>query len=178
MTACVALLRGINVGGHNKLPMAEFRQLLEGLGCRNVATYIQSGNAVFDCDEVDGLADRIGSEIEQQFGFKPPVLVHKAEDFERVAAENAYAGDDIEPKFIHIALLFSPATEADFDRIDLLQGENERYELTDLAFYLSAPDGIARSKLAADLEKCLGVPVTARNWRSVSKLCEMLKTQQ
>lgn len=176
MPACVALLRGINVGGHNKLPMAEFRQLLEGLGCSDVATYIQSGNAVFNCDDAAGLDQSIGEAIERDFGFRPPVLVHEANDFARVAAENPYAADDIEPKFIHIALLFSPANDADFDRINSLQGANERYEMTDLAFYLSAPDGIARSKLAADLEKCLGVPITARNWRSISKLCEMLET--
>lgn len=178
MPACVALLRGINVGGHNKLPMAGFRQLLERLGCEDVSTYIQSGNAVFCSEDVDGLDDRIGEAVEQEFGFRPPVLVLDAESFRRVADENPYAADDIEPKFIHIGLLFSPAPNVDFDKISSLQGRNERYEMTDLAFYLSAPDGIARSKLAADLEKCLGVPITARNWRSVSKLREMLETLQ
>ena len=174
MPTCVALLRGINVGGHNKLPMAAFRQLLNDLGCRDVATYIQSGNAVFHSDDVVGLDARIGDAVEQQFGFRPPVVIYEADDFRRVADGNPYASDDIEAKFIHIALLFSPATDADFGRINSLLGPDERFELTDLALYLSAPDGIARSKLAADLEKCLGVSVTARNWRSVSKLRDML----
>lgn len=174
MPACVALLRGINVGGHNKLPMAEFRALLEELGCRNVATYIQSGNALFEHDAIDGLSGCISDAIEKKFGFRPPILLIGANDFTRVVDENPFADDDIEAKFIHIAFLLSPAEKADFARIESLLGANERYELTDLAFYLSAPDGIARSKLAADIEKCLGVSATARNWRSVGKLSEML----
>ncbi|MEL7186421.1 MAG: DUF1697 domain-containing protein [Pseudomonadota bacterium] len=174
MPACVALLRGINVGGHNKLPMADFRQLLEKLGCRDVKTYIQSGNAVFNVDDVDGLAERIADAIDRQFGFRPPVLIVGADELTRVASENPYADEDVEPKFIHIAFLLEPAVDANFERIHSLQGRNEQYELTDLAFYLLAPDGIARSKLAADVEKCLGVAATARNWRSVGKLQEML----
>lgn len=174
MPACVALLRGINVGGHNKLPMADFRELLTELGCRDVKTYIQSGNAVFNVDDDDGLAERIAAAIDKQFGFRPPVLIIGAGKLTRVASENPFADVDVEPNFIHIAFLLRPAKAANIDRIQALQGASEQYELTDLAFYLLAPDGIARSKLAADIEKCLGVPATARNWRSVGKLQQML----
>lgn len=175
MPPFVILLRGINVGGKNILPMLKFRELLVSLGCDQVATYIQSGNAIcIYSGEATELSDRVAAAIEAQFGFRPSVLVLPSSSFLKVAAANPYLANDIDPKFLHIWFLQAPARQADRARLDDSVAADEKYTLTDAAFYLHAPNGIGRSKLAKDVERCLGVQATARNSRTVSKICEML----
>ncbi len=169
----VILLRGINVGGHNKLPMAEFRDLLAELGCENVASYIQSGNAVADFGGTS-LDELVADAIENRFGFRPAVMVLAAQEFRGIAAANPYADADVDPRFIHVNFLTTPARAPNLERMQELAADGEQYELTDNACYFLAPNGIGRSKLAAEVEKCLGVPATGRNWRTVGKLLEML----
>lgn len=175
MARYVVLLRGINVGGHNKLPMQDFRKLLETLGCANVTSYIQSGNAVFDFEgRAKGLDVKIADSIESGFGFRPTVLVLSAESFRETAAANPFKDEAVEANLVHVSFLVSPATAPDHDRLESLAVSTERYALTENAFYLLAPEGIARSKLAAAADRCLGVEITARNWRTVCKLIDML----
>ena len=176
MTAFVALLRGINVGGNNILPMKDFRELLAGLGCENVATYIQSGNAVFEYDGCStDLSRLISDAVESGFGFRPSVMVLTASEFAEVGAANPFVEAVSEPKSLHIWFLREVATQADTLRMNEVAADSERFQLTDAAFYLHAPDGIGRSKLAAAVEKLLGVAATARNWRSVSKINDLLE---
>ena len=175
MSRYVVLLRGINVGGHNKLPMQAFRDLLEALGCANVSSYIQSGNAVVDFEgSATGLDKKIADSIEAGFGFRPTVLVLRGEVFREIADANPFKDEAVEAKLLHIWFLVSPARAPDHDCLQALAANSERYTLTASAFYLFAPDGIARSKLAAGVDRCVGVEMTSRNWRSVSKLLEML----
>lgn len=175
MTSFVILLRGINVGGKNILPMQDFRELLDNLGCAQVATYIQSGNAVCKYSgETTGLSSKIGAAIENQFGFRPSVLVVSSSDFLKIAAANPYTAQGVEQKFLHVWFLQAPPRQANKARLDDIVANDEKFTLTDTAFYLCAPNGIGRSKLAKDVEKCLGVPSTARNARTVSKIGEML----
>ncbi len=176
MSAFVALLRGINVGGHNKLPMADLRELLEGLGCSQVATYIQSGNAVFrhSADEVV-LGRDIPAAVRTSFGLSPTTLVLSGETYRQIAADNPYGSQPVDPKFIHVSFLAEPAVDADLDRLEQLRSSSEQFTLTDRALYFMAPNGIRDSKLAAGAERCLGVPSTSRNWRTVCKLVEMLE---
>lgn len=175
MSRYVVLLRGINVGGHNKLPMQAFRDLLETLGCTNVTSYIQSGNAVFDFDRsANGLDEKIAESIEAGFGFRPMVLVLSGEVFRELADSNPYKDEKVDAKFLHIGFLISPASAPDHERLQSLAANKERYTLTESAFYLFAPNGIGRSKLAASVDRCLGVETTGRNWRTVNKLLEML----
>jgi uncharacterized protein (DUF1697 family) len=121
MKTCIALFRGINVGGSNILPMKELVSLFQNLGFRNVRTYIQSGNVIFQSDEnnIPQLKARICEEINRK--------------------------------------------------------DNERFGLVRDLFFLHAPDGIGRSKLAANAEKLLGVSMTDRNWRTVSQVAEMAR---
>ncbi len=177
MTVFVALLRGVNVGGNNRLPMQEFRDLLTTLGCQDVATYIQSGNAVFrhDGDAAD-LSISIAAAIERQFGFEPSVLVLAANEYSAVVAANPFAAEVIEEKTLHVWFLSAVPSLPDTARIDAIVGEREQYRLSGTAFYLLAPDGIGRSRLAAEVEKCLGVSGTARNWRSVGKITQLAAT--
>jgi uncharacterized protein (DUF1697 family) len=175
MTAYVALLRGINVGGNNKLPMIDFRELLEEVGCKDVATYIQSGNAVFKHKKTAAdLSEKISAAVHANFGFRPSVMVLTASNFADIAAANPFLVDVSEPKHLHVWFLGTEAVDADTDRLDDTATDSEKYLLTDSAFYLHAPDGIGRSKLGAGVERCLGVAATARNWRTVSKIGEML----
>jgi uncharacterized protein (DUF1697 family) len=175
MTAFVVLLRGINVGGNNILPMQAFRELLATLGCENVATCIQSGNAVFTyAGEAAALPVSIASAVESAYGFRPPVVLLTATEFNAVTAANVFAAEDVEPKFLHVWFLQQTARNANTARMDELASGGEKFLLTDAAFYLYAPHGIGRSRLAGATEKCLGVQATARNWRTVSKIGEML----
>jgi len=171
----VALLRGINVGGKNILLMQDLREILGELGCENIATYIQSGNVVFKSRRKSaGLARSISKAIEKRFGFAPAVLVISAATFAAIAAANPYAAKAAEPKHVHTLFLAGPTDDADLKCMHERKSSTEEFTLTDTAVYLHAPDGIARSKLANEMERHLGVSATGRNQRTVEKLQAML----
>jgi len=175
MTAYVALLRGINVGGKNILPMSELRELLASLGCEDLATYIQSGNAVFRHHKSAAeLSVLISEAVTSRFGFEVPVLVLSAGEFGAIAAQNPFPAGATESKFLHVWFLREPAVNANTQRMDEIVSASEMYLLTDSAFYLYAPDGVGRSRLASNVERCLAVPATARNRRTLDKIATML----
>jgi len=175
MSKFVALLRGINVGGNNILPMREFRELLATLGCEDLATYIQSGNAVFRHHKTAAqLSELISEAVKSRFGYQVPVMVLTADEFTAIAVANPFAVDESESKHLHVWFLREQAANANTQRMDEIACESETFLLTDTAFYLYAPDGIGRSKLASNVESCLNVPATARNRRTVGKIEAML----
>lgn len=176
MKKFVALLRGINVGGHNKLPMKQLRAELTVLGMQNVQTYIQSGNVIFEADSADpaALAAKISAAIEQHHGFAPRVLVLDEARWQTAVSQNPFPEATDDPKTLHLYFLEREAAQPDLEKLDALKKETERYALIETVFYLHAPEGVGRSKLAERAERQLGVPATARNWRTVSKLTEML----
>ncbi len=171
----VALLRGINVGGNNILPMKELRSILEGIGLTKVSTYLQSGNAVFQSksDRTREIAAEIKSAINAAKGFDPQILIVSIEELRKAIASNPFAEGEGEPKTLHVYFLDSAPDEPDLNMLNTIKTESEQFSLVGLLFYLYAPDGIGRSKLAARVEKALGVIVTARNWRSVNKIFSM-----
>lgn len=173
VTRYVILLRGINVGGRNSLPMKELRDILESLGCEYVKTYIQSGNVVLSATAAPD-ARAITTAIEKQFGFTPRVLVIPGDHFKSVSRANPYKDKKVEGKQLHISYLAGLASP-DIDGLEARKSPSEEFMLTTDALYLFAPDGIARSKLANDAEKLLGVEATSRNWNTVCKLLEMLE---
>ena len=177
MKTYIALLRGINVGGHNLLPMKELVTLLENLGSSCVKTYIQSGNAVFLNKTVDSvsLSKRISVAIKENHGFEPRVLLLNLNELENAIVLNPFPEAEVEPKTLHIFFLDSVPKNPDLDLLESIKQNNERFKLIDKLFYLHSPDGIRRSKLAARIEKSLGVSMTARNWRSACKLLDMAK---
>ncbi|NQV86081.1 MAG: DUF1697 domain-containing protein [Woeseiaceae bacterium] len=175
MKTFVALLRGINVGGKNILPMKEFRAMLTSLGCEDVATYIQSGNAVFrSASDAAELSEALSARIHSKFGFRPVVMLLPATNFAAIAAANPFDSDEVNKKFLHIWFLREPARKVNRSRLEEAAVVGEEFVLTKSAFYLCAPDGIGRSKLAADVKKYLGVQATARNCRTVGKIGELL----
>jgi uncharacterized protein (DUF1697 family) len=177
MKIYIGLFRGINVGGKNSLPMKELVAVLEDLGGRNVRTYIQSGNAVFVGKEEDTsrLSRKIGVEIKKRRGFEPYVLLLGLEDIERVIRGNPFPEAEADPTTLHVGFLASSPENPDLQTLESLKSDSERFDLLDRAFYLHAPEGVGRSKLAANAEKLLGVPLTDRNWRTVRKIWEMAK---
>lgn len=178
MKTYVLLLRGINVGGRNSLPMKELTEVLDGLGCQDLRTYIQSGNVVMAAPPGDArtLAEKITGEIHRCRGFEPHVLVVEGRAFQRAAAANPFPEAESEPKLLHLGFLDAAADDADLERLEGLRKESERFHLEGRTFYLHAPDGVGRSKLASGAEKALGVPTTFRNWRTVTKLLELMDT--
>lgn len=176
MNIWIALLRGINVGGNNILPMKDLRTLLEAQGFEDVKTYIQSGNIVFrsGSDNKTALANQIEVAIEQNFGFRPPVLLLSIDDLDAAVAANPIPEGD--PKTVQFCFLFEPAPGTDVDALKELSIPSEQFALTDVVFYLHAPDGIGRSKLAAKMAQHIPSEMTVRNLRTVLKLQEMAQS--
>ena len=170
----IALIRGINVGGRNSLPMKDLVGLFHSLGYRNVQTYIQSGNVVFQSHKSLGASDsgNIANAILDLRGFEPRVMLVNAETLKSAIEENPFPTDN--PKALHFFFLESQAEEPNLGRLMSLKAESERFELGKFGFYLYTPDGLGRSKLGSAVEKALGVAVTARNWNTVDKLASML----
>jgi uncharacterized protein (DUF1697 family) len=166
----IALLRGINVGGRNILPMNELGTILETIGYENIRTYIQSGNVVFCTrDEIGtNAAAEISEEILKKKGFEPNVLLLNAKQLADAIENNPFPTDD--GKALHFFFLESQPEKPNLEPLESLKVESEQFKLYENVFYLYAPEGIGRSKLAAAVEKSIGVAVTARNWNTVIKL--------
>ena len=155
--------------------MKELVVLLEDIGARNIKTYIQSGNAVFQSTEKNcpQLSRRLTAEIEKRHGFDPYVLILGLDALEKAMAGNPFPEAEADPGSLHLGFLASTPKNPDLEKLDSLRMENERFHLSENVFYLYAPEGVGRSRLAASTEKLLGVPMTDRNWRTVCKLREL-----
>lgn len=178
MKTHIALIRGINVGGHNRLPMTELTDILEALGASRVKTYIQSGNAVFkgvDDDPVR-LAETLAEAIHRRRGFKPWVLILDSATLARAIAANPYPEAESDPNSLHLGFLAARPENPDLAKMVGLGKASERFHLGDGVFYLHTPEGVGRSKLAAGAEKLLGAPMTLRNWKTVRKLEALAET--
>jgi uncharacterized protein (DUF1697 family) len=175
MTTWILLLRGINVGGKNRLPMSELRHHLQSLKLEHVKTYIQTGNAIFQASKKTAatLPAQLASIIEQHHGFSPRVFLLSKEQLEKAIASNPFPEAEAAPKTLHLFFLASTPVAPDVESLTEVTLPSERFHLADDVFYLHAPEGIGRSKLAARIGRCLGVGLTARNWRTVRKLWEM-----
>ena len=170
MNTWIALLRGINVGGHHIIRMKDLAGQLEADGFPGVRTYIQSGNVVLQSEERPGA--RIAALIERHYGFRPQVLVLSAEELRQAADGNPF--DKEGGKKVHLFFCETEPPQPDFALLEALKGPAEDYRLAGRVFYLYAPDGIGRSKLAEKIGKALpGVSITARNLNTVNKLLEM-----
>lgn len=178
MATWIALFRGINVGGNNILPMKDLTALLQNLGCGNVRTYIQSGNAVFrhQARSASRLAANIREKIRASHGFEPEVLLLTADKLEQAVDSNPFPEAESEPSRLHLSFLSAAPESPDLDLIESLRADTEKFALKDDIAYFHAPDGIGRSKLAARMERALGVTATGRNWRTVDKILEMARS--
>lgn len=171
------LFKGLNVGGKNILPMKDLVTILEKLGARRTKTYIQSGNAVFmhKAGSTSQLAHRIGEAIEKSRGFRPQVFLLRWDEMEKAIASNPFPEAESEPQALLLYFLASVPKSPELKMLESVKRDSEQFKLVDRFFYLFAPDGVGSSRLAARIEKSLGVAVTARNWRSACKLAAMAK---
>ncbi|MDF6045659.1 DUF1697 domain-containing protein [Streptomyces sp. JH14] len=179
-TSYAALLRGINVSGHKRVPMAELRTLLTELGHGDVRTYLQSGNAVFSSrsDDEDALTAQLERAIEDRFGFFVPCLIRNGPYLASVADACPFAAAELEGKQLHVTYFDRPVDAARFAAIEADAFLPEEFRLGDRALYLYAPDGLGRSRLAEALHRpavTKGLTATSRNWNTVVKLVEMTR---
>ncbi len=172
MVRTIALLRGINVGGHNKLPMADLRALLEGLGYGGVRTYIQSGNAVFDAPAGD-CAGAIAAAIADRFGFSVPVVTRTADELAALGSHR-FADQATDDKQLHVFFLAEHPDAAAVAALDPDRSPPDRYAVVGRDIHVFCPRGLARTKLTnAWFDRQLGTVSTGRNWRTVGKLLAM-----
>jgi uncharacterized protein (DUF1697 family) len=180
LTTYVALLRAVNVGGTGKLPMANFRALLQDLGYRNVATYIQSGNAVFDAPgSAATVAKAIAKALEKHLSGPAGVLVRTHALLDQLIADNPFAAEAAaDGTKVHAAFLSAvpPASAAEgLDRIATqYPSRRDRWHLRGDTLYLHMPDGAGHTKFTGkSLDRALGCIATGRNWNTVMKLHAM-----
>jgi uncharacterized protein (DUF1697 family) len=173
----VALLRGINVGGRNRLAMADLRALLLDLDCRDPRTYVQSGNAVFtsDRDDAAGLAAAIEARIAVALDLRPAVLLRTSEELSGIVAANPYAeAAAADPTRVHVAFLSAEPDDPATLTFDAEEFAPDAVSAGDRVRYLHLPGGMSRSRLAEALSRRRGdVQVTVRNWRTVTALLDM-----
>jgi uncharacterized protein (DUF1697 family) len=173
----VALLRGVNVGGKNKLPMKELAELFTAAGCRDVQTYIQSGNVVFRA--ATGAAAKIprliAAGIFDRFGFKSPVVLRSSDEMQAVVAENPFLANLASDDGLHVMFLADvPAADA-VTALDPGRSPGDTYLVRGREIYLHLPNGAGVSKLTnAYFDSKLATVSTGRNWRTVTKLLEMM----
>lgn len=174
MARHVALLRGINVGGKNKLPMAALVDLFEAAGCRNVATYIQSGNVVFDATAP--VARRVSEVITQALmethGLRVPVVTRTAAELSAVAANNPFAPHDVSN--VHVMFLQDTPDRKAVAGLDPGRSPGDIFIVQGREIYMHLPNGVGRSKLTNDyFDRQLRTVSTGRNWNTLLKLIEL-----
>ena len=173
----VGLLRAVNVGGR-KLPMAELRDLCAGLGWREVATYIQSGNLLFEASgRAEALERALEEAIEARFAMAVPAIVRSAGDWARYAPSNPFpkAAED-EPNRLMLMLSKKPPAAGAVEALRERARDGERIAAAGDAIWIHYPAGAGTSRLSPSLiDRLIGSPATARNYRTVVKLGEMLE---
>jgi uncharacterized protein (DUF1697 family) len=170
-----ALLRGVNLGSHNKVSMADLRALFEALGHEDVATYVQSGNVVFkargDAASVNRAIER---RIKRELGLDVAVVLRSKAQLARIAAGNPFAGKEREPTRLHVTFLAETPPRAAVRELNAGDFSPDALHVKGQEVYLHTPQGYGRTKLnGAFFEKQLGVVATTRNWRTVTKLAEL-----
>lgn len=162
----VALLRGVNVGGHAKVPMVELRAVLEQLGFGDVRTYIQSGNVVFTSASEPSAA-AIERALADAFGLDIAVMLRTAPDLAAIVAANPYP----ETAKVHVAFLATPVSaQVDLDRD---RHPPETFSLAGREVYFHLPNGMGRAKAPDYVSRQLKVPMTVRKWKTVTTLAGM-----
>jgi uncharacterized protein (DUF1697 family) len=182
MTIYIALLRGINVGGKNKVKMADLKRSFEAIGLGRVQTYIQSGNVLFESDEEEApLRRRIEAQIAADFGIQLVVVLRTAAELERLAGNCPFSAEDIaeadaasDAESLYVALLLEAPAPERVEQLSAYSTPDDRFQIACRDVYMLFRYSVRDSKLAAQLPK-LGVPATVRNWNTIGKLVALAK---
>ena len=173
MKTYVALLRAVNLGGRNRVPMAELRALLGSRGFEDVVTYVQSGNVVLrSAKGLQATAGAIEHELAKAFGVTSKVLLRTPGELRRIARANPFAGREDDPR--RLLVVFLSRRPGTVSKLDPDRSPRDEFSLRGREIYLHLPNGFGRSKLTvAYFEQALGVEATARNWQTVLKLVDL-----
>jgi len=172
----VALLRGINMGGHKLLSMKDVVGLFEGAGCKDVKTYIQSGNVVFsaDAEVARWVPHAVRDAIDDRFSFTVPVVLRSAEEMAQLAADNPFKRAGHPEDKLHVLFLADHPDPARVAALDANRSVPDEFAVHGREVYLYLPHGVGRTKLTNDyFDRGLGTTCTGRNWKTVMKLVEM-----
>jgi uncharacterized protein (DUF1697 family) len=174
----IAILRGINVGGNRKVPMAELKAACQKTGFQNVRTYIQSGNVFFDVEEqgISGLEVKIKEIIAKTFGFDVPVIVRTTEEWSESIANNPFwKGKDLDIDRLHLTFLKDFPVPEKLEKISTFAFPSDKFEIIGKDVFIFCSAGYSDSKLTNQFfESKLGVQATTRNWKTVIKLNELV----
>jgi uncharacterized protein (DUF1697 family) len=172
MPIYVVLLRGVNVGKGNRIPMAGWRASLEAMGCTGVQTLLNSGNAVLSSTmrSSSSLAGAIGAAITAQFGFTTPVIVKSARELRDIVEQAPMAAPTGDHSRFLVAFGPDEAALRQLEPLAALSGTNERLLITGQAAYLYCPTGLLSSRIGEAMLGKAGRGVTSRNWATVLKL--------
>jgi uncharacterized protein (DUF1697 family) len=176
----VALLRGVNVGGKNKLPMKDLAAICTDAECRDVATFIQSGNVIFDASSklATQLPGRIAGRIDERFGYRTPVILRTTEQLAAVVANNPFLQRGVAEALLHVLFLPAPAAPDRVDALDPNRSVPDAFAAFGSEVYLMLPNGAGRTKLTNDyFDARLATMSTGRNWRTVTKLLELMRAR-
>ncbi len=176
MKAYISLLRGINVGGHKKIKMADLKSLYESLGFEDVNTYIQSGNVVFQSKETDFdiLANSIHNKIKDKYGFEVPITIRQSQDIENIIKTNPFLAKAEDIKMLYVGFMNeipNPELVASTKEIAF---KDDKFEVIGKTLFLYVPSGAGKTKFTNSFfERKFKVSITTRNWRTTLKLAEM-----
>lgn len=174
----VALMRGINVGGKNRLPMKDLAAMFEEAGCEEVRTYIQSGNVVFRATEAYArrIPKLVAKAVADRFAFHAPIVMRTAGEMRSVARGNAFLRAGAEAETLHVAFLADRPSPVRVSGMDPRRSPPDELLVRGREIYLRCPNGIGRSKLTTDyFDRALETTSTVRNWRTVLALVEMIR---
>ena len=172
----IALLRGINVGGKNRLPMKELAAMFVAAGCEDVRTYIQSGNVLFRSEPAMGedIPSLIGESILNQFGYRIPIVTRTAQELREVVSANPFVAAGADADKLHVAFLPEIPDAARVGTLDPNHSPGDEFAALGREVYLYCPNGFARTKLTNGyFDSRLSTTSTTRNWRTTLKLLEM-----
>jgi uncharacterized protein (DUF1697 family) len=172
----LALLRGINVGGKNILPMKDLVRIFSDSGCANVRTYIQSGNVIFDAPAGSpAIAESVTAKIEKRFGYRVPIIIRTAPQLLKTIRDNPFLATAPDPKALHVYFLAHPAKAAAIATLDPARSAPDAFQVLGHEIYLHMPNGMGRTKLTnAYFDSKLSTVSTARNWATILKLAELM----
>jgi len=182
MPSYVAMLRGINVSGSKPVKMEALRAAFEGLGFRNVRTYVQSGNVVFEAKERAGapLGPKIAARIKRDFGFDVPVLVLAAAELARIVDENPFLEQrGVDLTKLHVTFLAATPAVAGLKKMEGVSSGRDAFRCLGTTIYLVCPDGYGNTKLSNNaFERAVGASATTRNWKTVTTLATLAASDQ
>jgi uncharacterized protein (DUF1697 family) len=180
MPTYIAILRGINVSGHNKMPMKELKTVLEGLSFENITTYIQSGNVIFTSPEKNEgkLITKIQAVIAEKFGFKVPVVIRTDKEFAAALNNNPFLKEkDIDAEKLHITFLADKPAKENIEKANTYNYEPDRFIISGREVYVYCPNGYGNTKINNTFfENKLKVTATTRNLKTVKELVRMAES--